>query len=389
MSVTQRMQSVQSPIIPVVGQLIRENPGTISLGQGVVNYPPPAEAIEIIKAFLADPQNHRYSLVHGIPELLEQIENKLAMDNGVQVSAKQRIVVTAGGNMAFMNAALTITEPGDEIILLTPYYFNQEMAITIADARPVCVATDENYQPRVDAIRAAIGPRTRAVVTISPNNPTGAVYPAETLKEINALCAKRGIYHIHDEAYEYFTYENAEHFSPASIPGSEAHTISLFSLSKSFGFASWRIGYMVIPEDLFVSVQKVQDTILICPPVVSQWAAAGAMKAGAAYCREKVAGLAEVRALVLDRLKGVSDIVTVPPARGAFYCLLRVHTEMDAMALVERLVREYKVAVIPGDTFGIEKGCYLRVAFGALEKHTVADGIDRLVTGLRAIVGAG
>src|SRR6185369_12263196 len=128
----------------------------------------------------------------------------------------------------------------------------------------------------------AITAKTRAVVTISPNNPTGAVYSEAALCEVNQICGERGIYHISDEAYENFTYNGARHFSPASVAGSEAHTISLFSFSKAFGFASWRIGYMVMPENLFVPVKKIQDTILICAPVISQYAACGALKAGAA-----------------------------------------------------------------------------------------------------------
>jgi aspartate/methionine/tyrosine aminotransferase len=128
-----------------------------------------------------------------------------------------------------------------------------------------------------ELIEAAITPRTKAVVTVSPNNPTGAVYPESALREVNRICRERGVYHIHDEAYEYFTYGNARHFSPGSIAGSADHTISIFSLSKSYGFASWRIGYQVIPDHLFGAVNKVQDTVLICPPVVSQYAAVGAM----------------------------------------------------------------------------------------------------------------
>src|SRR5207253_2050801 len=114
-----------------------------------------------------------------------------------------------------------------------------------------------NYQLQPEAIAGAITSKTRAVVTISPNNPTGAVYPEYVLRAVNHLCCEREIYHIHDEAYEYFTYGGAAHFSPASLEGSAQHTIPLFSLSKSYGMASWRIGYMVIPSDLLVSVKKI------------------------------------------------------------------------------------------------------------------------------------
>ncbi len=298
-----------------------------------------------------------------------------------------RIVVTAGANMGFVNAVLAITDPGDEVILNLPYYFNHEMAVAIADCKAVCVPTDDEYQLQPDAIAGAITDRTRAVVTISPNNPTGAVYRESDLRQVNEICDRNGMCHISDEAYEYFTYDGAEHFSPGSIDGSCEHTISLFSLSKAYGFASWRIGWMVIPEHLYMPIKKIQDTILICPPVVSQFAAVGAMKAGADYCRQRLQTTTEVRRIVLDQLETIRDLVTVPRADGAFYFLLRVHKNADSMELVRQLIEEHKVAVIPGQTFGMKDKCYLRVAYGALQKATAAEGISRLVSGLKDMLG--
>jgi aspartate/methionine/tyrosine aminotransferase len=370
----------------VVGELIRSNPGTISLGQGVVYYGPPPQVREYIDKFFADPQNHKYKLVQGTAEFGAEIAKKLTDENGIVVDDDTRIVVTAGGNMAFVNAILAVTDPADEIILQVPYYFNHEMAVAIANCKAVCVPTDENYQLQPELIRKAITKRTRAVVTISPNNPTGAVYPESVLREVNEICREAGIYHISDEAYEYFTYDGVTHFSPGSIQAAGPHTISLFSLSKAYGFASWRIGWMVIPEHLYLAVRKIQDTILICPPLISQWAALGAMCVGADYCRQRIELIADIRKIVLAELRAIEDLVTVPQADGAFYFLLRVHTDMDSMELVERLIREHKVAVIPGTTFGLEEGCYLRIACGALEKQTVAEGTERLVRGLKQIL---
>lgn len=381
-----RMAAVQTPAIPLVADLIRATPGTISMGQGVVGYGPPPQAIDRIRDFLADPQNHKYQAVHGIAPLLAQLERKLRGENGVEVGPDRALVVTAGGNMAFMNAVLAIVDPGDEVIITSPYYFNHEMAITIAGAVPVPVPTDGHYQLRLDALEAAITTRTRALVTISPNNPTGAVYPEESLRAVNELCRRRGIYHISDEAYEYFTWNGAAHFSPGSIPGSEAHTISLHSLSKSYGMASWRIGFMVVPRPLFEPIRKIQDTNLICPPVVSQWAAVGALEAGGEYCRGHIAALAAVRKVVLEELSAADDVCTMPAASGAFYVLLKVAAPLDSMRLVERLVREHRVAVMPGSTFGVTDHCALRVSYGPLDMGTAREGIGRLVGGLRAIL---
>jgi aspartate/methionine/tyrosine aminotransferase len=228
--------------------------------------------------------------------------------------------------------------------------------------------------------------RTRAIVTISPNNPTGAVYSQDTLSQINMLCRDNDIYHISDEAYEYFTYDEHEHFSPGAIPGASGHTISLFSLSKAYGFASWRIGYMVVPEHLFMSIKKIQDTILICPPVISQWAALGALQAGSAYCREKLKNITKIREIVVEELQRIDSIITIPPAFGAFYFFLRVHADLASMTVVEHLIKEYKVAVIPGTAFGIEETCYVRIAYGALEEATAREGIGRFVEGMKQIV---
>ncbi|MCI0745054.1 MAG: pyridoxal phosphate-dependent aminotransferase [Verrucomicrobia subdivision 3 bacterium] len=381
-----RMEAVQSPIIPVVAEWIRSCPGTISLGQGVVSYGPPPAAIERITQFLKDPENNKYKPVQGLAPLLELIAQKLASENRIDAGSSSAIVVTAGGNMAFMNAILAVTDPGDEVIIQTPYYFNHEMAITMAGCRPVLVDTDEQYQLRPDAIAAAITLKTRAVVTISPNNPTGAVYPEAALRAVNRICGECGVYHVHDEAYENFLYSGAMHFSPGSIPGSEPHTISLFSLSKAYGFASWRIGYMVIPQHLLDSVKKIQDTILICAPVISQYAALGALESGSGYCRDKLRQIAEVRDIVLRQLNKIQDICTVPRADGAFYFLLRLQRAADPVELTERLIREHKIAVIPGTAFGLQQGCYLRVAYGALQKETAAEGIGRLVSGLKGIL---
>jgi aspartate/methionine/tyrosine aminotransferase len=387
MTISQRMQAVQTPIIPVVAELIRKCPGTISLGQGVVSYPPPPEVGVQIMNFWADPSNHQYKPVIGIKDLRKALSQKLITENHIHIDGNNCVVVTAGSNMAFMNAILAITSPGDEIIIQKPYYFNHEMAIVMAGCRPVPVDTDSNYQLYLTAIEKLITDKTKAIVTISPNNPTGVVYPEYPLYAFNRMCQQYGIFHISDEAYEYFTYDGVQHFSPGSILGSSNHTISLFSLSKAYGFASWRIGYMVIPKRLLESVEKIQDTILICPPVISQYAALGALEAGRNYCHQQLEKIAQVREIVMNELQLLGDLCTIPPAMGAFYFFLKVNTEIDALELVKRLIQEHRVAVIPGTTFGMNDGCYLRVAYAALEPETALTGINRLVKGLQTICG--
>jgi aspartate/methionine/tyrosine aminotransferase len=337
---------------------------------------------------MADPEYHKYHLVDGIPELIDALASKLEQENGICLGDESSVIVTAGSNMGFVNVVLAVADPGDEIILQTPYYFNHEMAIRMAGCVPVLVDTNSEYQLQPGAIRQAITPRTRAVVTVSPNNPSGAMYSEAMLQDVNALCRENGIYHVHDEAYEYFAFGETPHFSPGSIAGAASHTISLFSLSKAYGFASWRIGYMVTPSPLVSAVKKIQDTILICPPVISQFAAIGALRAGLVFCRRHLNSLAETRELVRSELERLGDLCEVSRADGAFYFLVRVKTNMADMEVTERLIREHGVAVLPGSAFGLTEGCTLRIAYGALQKASVADGMGRFVKGVRCLLDA-
>jgi aspartate/methionine/tyrosine aminotransferase len=381
-----RTDQVQLPLIPVIGELIKQNPGTISLGQGVVSYPPPPESFNKLSEFVSNSSNNLYKSVQGIPPLLAEIEKKLAEDNGIIIDSNSSIFVTAGSNMAFMNAVLAITNPEDEIIILSPYYFNHEMAIRLADCRPVIVETDTNFQPNITAISNAITEKTRAIVTISPNNPTGVVYSERDLLAINSLCREKEIYHISDEAYEYFTYNDVKHISPASFPNSNNHTISLFSLSKAYGFASWRIGYMVIPQHLAMAVKKIQDTILICAPVISQYAALGALETGKNYCQKHLESITKVRENMLNSLAKINHICQISKSEGAFYFFLKINTDLNSFELSKQLIEKYQIATIPGVTFGRENDCYLRIAYGSLNEETATAGINRLITGLREIV---
>ncbi len=377
-----RASNVQPPVIPTVAGWIAETPGTISLGQGVVHYGPPRAALEGIPRFLDRFPHHRYVPDAGLPELREAFEEKLRAENGIDAPHPRRIFVTAGANQGFLNAVLAVCDPGDEVILLAPYYFNHEMAVVLASAVPVAVPTDARLQPDLGAIEAAITKRTRAVVTVSPNNPTGAVYPEATLSAIHRLCRDRGIYHISDEAYEYFTYDGARHFSPASLGGE--HAISLFSFSKAYEMDSWRVGALVAPEHLYDDLMKIQDTVVVCAPAISQIVGLGCLREGRGYCLSRLPVLEKVRRAVLDRLAAIPDLVTVPTALGAFYLFARVHADISAIRLSERLVREHRVAVLPGETFGAGSGCWLRIAYGSLKEETAVEGIDRLVRGLRS-----
>lgn len=383
---SQRLNAVQSPIIPLVEKLTRQHTGTISFGQGVASYAPPPQAFRKVQQRLADPSINRYGPVAGISELQQALEHKITIENGIEINSDNTIVVTAGSNMAFNTAILAITDPGDEVILPLPYYFNHEMSLVMERCKPVLVSTDENFHPVIDELEAAITRKTRAIVTISPNNPSGAVYTKEELTAINDLCKRHHIYHISDEAYENFCYDDHRHFSVASNPDTGDYTISLFSFSKGFGFAGWRIGYMVIPEHLLSAVKKIQDTILISPPVISQHAAIGALEASETFMQTNHKAMLKKREIVLNELSDLTCLKKTPVSEGAFYTLLNIDTRTDDVELTRNLIERFRVATIPGSAFGIDQGCYLRLSYGALSDTDTANGLERLKKGMNSLL---
>ena len=381
-----RMEGVDTPIIPTIAALVRDNPGTISLGQGVVNYGPPAQAINALPGLMADGQLHKYQSVMGYPPLQDAIRHKLAQENGLALGSDSLLMVTAGSNMAFLNCVMAVGDPGDEFILPMPFYFNQEMAIRMCGCVPVPVPTYADWSLDVEALAAAITPRTRAIITVSPNNPTGAVYAEADLTAVNALCAKAGIYHFSDEAYEYFTYEGVRHFSPGSLPGAAAHTLSFYSMSKNYGMASWRVGYVVFPADLAEVMNKVQDTNLICAPVPSQLLALEALKLGRPWVQPKVQALSDVRDTVYRALEGLGGLATFPRTQGAFYVLMKLPGIDDALAFNRFMAEKHHVASIPGFAFGLNdtaQANYQRLSYGALDAGTVAQGVQRYVAAVK------
>jgi len=386
---SRRMALVDIPVMPEIAALVRDNPGTISLGQGVVNYGPPAQALAALPSLMSDIGLNKYQAIIGHPALIDALTQKLADENNIHCGCDSVVMVTAGSNMAFLNCLLAVGDPGDEFILPTPYYFNQEMAIRMVGCVPVPVPVNDDWSLDVEALAAAVTPRTRAIITVSPNNPTGAVYSKESLTAVNALCAKKNIYHFSDEAYEYFTYDGAEHFSPASLPEAHRHTISFFSMSKNYGMASWRIGYVVFPADLLEAMNKVQDTNLICAPVVSQMLALEVLKYGRAWVQPKIDALSIVRKNVYDRLEALGELIEFPKTQGAFYVLLKLPglaVGTERLAFNRAMAQTHNVVSVPGFTFGLfdtPQANYQRLSYGALESVTVEQGVARYVTAVK------
>lgn len=392
-----RLAAVQSPVIPVLGALTSATPGTLSLGQGMVSWGPPPQVRQAVALALersgtaldssegADPALDRYGPMAGDTPLLDRLSRQLRNEDGFDLSGSE-LLVTAGSNMAFSALMQVLLDPGDEVLLPVPWYFNHEMAVRLAGGRPVAVSgPGAALDP--ERLAAHLSPRTRAIVTVSPNNPSGAVVPQEVLAAINQLCSERGLVHLHDEAYQLFTYGEASHWSPGSAPGSGDHTVTLRSFSKAYGLAGWRLGYAVVPRPLLADLAKIQDTVLISPPRLTQVAALAALEAGSAWCRSRIAALAQRRSQVLAALErpGAPWRLLVRP-EGAFYALVELDTALTADVVMERLVREHRVAVVSGRSFGLE-GCALRISYGVLEGAALEEALGRLVGGLHHLSG--
>jgi len=353
---------------------------TISLGQGMPFFLPPDEAVNAQIEHIHE--SYRYTEDAGIESLRNAICEKLLRENGIKCNPKKNIIVTAGGNQAFMNAILSITKPGDEIILIAPYYFNHLMAVQLVDCKAVIANVDADFIPDINELRKKITRKTRAIVTVSPNNPTGVAYPPDIITEINRICAEAGIYHISDEAYEHFLFAGASHLSPASLE--HGSTISLFSFSKSFGMAGYRIGYMVFPEHLYSDILKIQDTIGICPPVPSQYAAEAAIRIGGAYPGQFLKKLDDVRKMFIEELGKLN--VQISAANGAFYIYVHLPDKrINDWRLSLKLIEKYGVIVIPSSVFGDNVPGF-RISYGNVGMERGREGIRRLIVGLRELV---
>jgi aspartate/methionine/tyrosine aminotransferase len=398
------LQHVLTPVIPQISALVRATPGCLSLAQGMVSWGPPAAVADVLATAAEagpDPALHRYGAMAGDAALLDAIGCALtAADRpgGALDLAGAELLITAGSNMAFNAIAQVITDPGDAVILPLPYYFNHAMAVQLAGG--VAVAVEAGLIPDPERLAAAITPRTRAIVTVSPNNPSGVVMPRAVLEAINGLCASRGLFHIHDEAYEHFVHGAITHWSPGSRIGAAAHTISLFSLSKAYGMAGWRLGFAVVPAQLMAGLAQVQDTVLICPPRLTQRAAVAALAAGAAWCRPRVAALADLQqqliAAVAAARHGGLPVRLLAEPDGAFYGLLALEPEasarlarggLDARGLMRQLVAQQQVAAVSGDAFGLD-GHVLRISTGMVDAAALARALERLFGGITALLAA-
>ena len=321
-----------------------------------------------------------YSENAGIIELRKEIAKKLKRDNNIQADVSQ-LVVTIGAVEGLSSAIMALIDPGDEIILPSPTYSTHIRQVIIGSGKPVLVPTieEEGFILDIDAIRKAITPKTKAIIYCSPSNPTGTVFVEKILRQLADIALENNLMIITDEAYEYFTYDGYKHFSIASIPEMKQNVISCFTFTKSYAMTGWRIGYLHADETLIPQIKKAHIPFAICAPVVSQYAALGALK-GSQDCIEQFKQhYLSARNLMCRRLDELSSVFDYQKPRGSYLMFPKILLEegTDSTAFCKNLLKEAKVSATPGIAFGPTGESHLRLSFCVTEEM-IKKAFDRM-----------
>jgi aspartate/methionine/tyrosine aminotransferase len=362
-----------------------EGENVIGFGAGEPDFPTPEHIVEAAVAACRDPRNHRYSPAAGLPELREAIAVKTKRDSGYDCSAAQ-VLVTNGGKHAVFNAFATLCDPGDEVILPAPYWTTYPEAVTLAGGIPKVIETTEEtgFQVTVEQLEAAWTPRTKVLLFVSPDNPSGAVYPAEQVAAIGRWAVERGVWVVTDEIYEHLTYGPHEFTSmPVLVPDLTDQCVVLNGVAKTYAMTGWRVGWMIAPPDVTKAAINLQSHSTSNVANVSQRAALAAVS-GDLEAVAMMRSAFERRGRTMHRL--LSDIpgVRCLQPEGAFYCFPRVdglfgrdlggRTVSSSLELADHVLSAAKVAFVPGEAFGAPG--YARFSF-ALGDDDLAEGMRR------------
>lgn len=368
--ISTRVQQIKISATKLMPMLAAKVGGCVSLGQGVPSFPTPEHVIEATCRALRDrPEAGRYTLQPGLPALREAIAADLAARKGFHVSPDTEVGVTVGAMEALLMAMLTVVDRGDEVIIPSPGYASHAEQVLMAEGTPVYVGLrPADWGLDVEAVRAAITPRTRAVILCNPGNPTGTVYDEADVRALCALALEKNLVLIADETYDYMVYGGQEPFSPASLPEMRHNVIVINSFSKKYALTGWRVGYVAADARWMAELLKVHDAVAICAPAISQFAALAALTGPQDCVTHMRDALTSRRALTLARLDAMAPHISYVAPRGAFYVMARyTFTPHDSMTVARRLLEEGRVITVPGGSFGPDGEHHLRLSFGAEE----------------------
>lgn len=356
----------------------------ISLGQGLPGFEPPRVAVDALRRSLDDPAAHIYSADAGVPELRSALTKSLAIF-GADVDPDSEVIVTAGGNQALQLALTTLVEGGDEVVLVSPFFLNHEMAVRAVGGVPVeaPVPASDAFVPAWDHVRLHIGDRTRAVILVTPSNPTGAVTPPQEISRIITECAARDIIVFVDETYLQFSFD-ATPATALATTGWQRNLVVIGSFSKQFAITGWRCGYLIANAEVIHEALKIQDAMIICAPVPVQRGVAAVLAEEPDYAKRWLPELRQRRDLLLDRLAAIPGVSAVRPS-GAFFVMAHVDAMPDSRAGALALIERQQVVAIPGAFFGTAGEGYLRLSYGAAGEEQLATACDRLADFLSGV----
>jgi len=321
-----------------------------------------------------------YSENAGLLELRKEIAKKLKKDNNIDADTSQ-LLVTVGAVEGLSAAIMALVDPGDEVILPSPTYSTHIRQVILASGKPVLIPTieEEGFVLDIDAIRAAVTSKTKAIMYCSPSNPTGTVFSEKSLRQLADIALENDLMVITDEAYEYFTYDGHEHFSIASIPEMKKNVVSCFTFTKSYAMTGWRIGYLHADETLIPQISKAHIPFAICATVVSQYAALAALQGSQDCIARFREHYLSARDVMCKRLDELSSVFEYQKPRGSYLMFPKILLKegKDSTTFCKKLLKEVKVSTTPGIAFGPTGEGHLRLSF-CVPEEIINKAFDRM-----------
>ena len=358
----------------------------IGFGAGEPDFATPTHIVEAAVAACLDPANHKYTPAGGLLDLREALVDKTERDSGWRPEVAE-VLVTNGGKHAVYNTCATLLNPGDEVLLPAPYWTTYPESIALAGGTPVPLSTDtaSGFRVTVDQLEEARTPATKALMFVSPSNPTGAVYPADEMEAIGRWAVEHGIWVIADEIYEHLIYDDHVHHSMrALVPELADHFVAVNGVAKTYAMTGWRVGWMIGPTDLIRAASNLQSHGTSNVANVSQRAALAAVTGDLTAVEEMRASFDRRRRRMVELLRAIDGVELLTP-QGAFYAFPdltaflgreiggRVATTTSELATI--ILEEAKVAIVPGEAFGAPG--YARLSF-ALGDDDLGEGLTRM-----------
>jgi len=339
----------------------------VNLAQGFPDFPAPAELLEAASRALRDGYN-QYAITWGSPNLRQAIAEKVRWFNGIEADPEKNITVTCGATEAMIATLLATVDPGDEVIVFEPFYENYGVDTLMSGAVPryIPLRLEPGFPFDADALRDAVGPRTKAIIVTTPHNPTGKVFTRAELELIADLCRRHNLLAVTDEVYEHIIYDGCEHLSIASLPGMAERTVTVNSSSKSYGVTGWRVGWTIAPAEIANGIRKVHDFLTVGAAAPLQEAVATALRFSRAYYTELGAMYQQKRNTLLEMLR-TAGFKCVTPS-GAYYimCDITPFGFANDVEFTTHMIEHVGVAPVPGSSFYSEPADgrrYVRFAF--------------------------